>query len=237
MKSSENISDLATALATAQEGMTGVKKNRTVSVKLESGGSYTFDYATLDAIIEQVRAPLTLNGLWFTQTLESGEEGRYRLVTTLLHKSGQWLSSETPIVVGEGKNKNQAFGSGLTYMRRYALAAMLGVASEDDDDANEADGNKIEARRDKTVDVSGRTVKGAMTAAPNGKNGKTTAEGWASKSTEKINHFKTKKELTDWQAANTEYLDLLKGSDPKAANTLQQLIDDRLDRFNILAAG
>jgi hypothetical protein len=238
MNRSEQINELATALAAAQAGMTGVKKNRTVTVKTKSGGSYEFDYATLDAIIEQVRAPLTLNGLWFTQTLESGDEGKYRLVTTLVHKSGQWLASETPIVVGDGENRNQAFGSGLTYMRRYALAAMLGVASEDDDDANEADGNTVQARQDRQAPKSIAPIyaNGAKVAAPNGKNGTTTAEGWVKTATEKVNVCKTADELKEWQKKNHDNLELLKTRDTKASNTLQQLIDDRLDRLNVLAA-
>ena len=139
MRSSEHINDLAAALAKAQAAIESPPRNRTVKVSMKTGGSYEFAYATLDAIIDAVRKPLTDNGLWFTQTLANGEGGKYRLVTTLLHSSGQYVQSETPLLQTEAGN--QAFGSALTYMRRYALTAMLGVAADEDDDGNAAEGN------------------------------------------------------------------------------------------------
>jgi hypothetical protein len=225
MNRSEQIGDLITALAEAQAGMSTVPRNRTVTVKTKAGGSYEFDYTTFDAMIEHVRVPLTSKGLWFTQTLESAD-GKYRLVTTLLHKSGQWLASETPLLVDEAGN--QAFGSALTYMKRYALAAMLGIASDDDDDANESEGHTIEKRgAPKTADASGRV--GGRTVAPNGKDGDTTAAGWAKGATEKVNTFETFKALSDWKARNKDNLDLLASKDPRASNILNDLIGDRLD--------
>lgn len=237
MKCSEQIDQIAMALATAQAGMAGVTKNRTVTVKTDTG-SYTFDYATLDNIIAEVRAPLTANGLWFTQTLESGDEGKYRLVTTLVHKSGQWLASETPIVVQDGKNKNQMFGSALTYMRRYALAAMLGVASEDDDDANEADGNSIKDRQDRAPKSQAPIYNnGPKTAAPNGKNGKTTAADWADNAIEAINTAKDAKTLKEWKSKNRATIEKLAMYDATAANKINDLVDTRLDAMNVLQAG
>lgn len=235
MNRSENINDLVAALAQAQAGLSAVTKNREVTVKPKDDNKrpYTFWYATLDAIVEHVRLPLTSQGLWFTQTLESAD-GKYRLVTTLLHKSGQWLASETPLMIDGASN--QAFGSGLTYMKRYALSAMLGVASEDDDDANEADGNTVQARQDhapKTVDVSGR----AKTAAPNGKAGKTTAADWTDSAMEKVNTFKTAKELIDWTDANQKTLESLADKEPNLSNRLSDLINDRLSSMGNLAAG
>lgn len=141
---------IATALAKAQEKITSPPRNREVEVvSKRTGGRYTFKYATLDSIIDHVRPSLTENGLWFTQTLESGDNGKYRLVTTLLHSSGQTIRSETPLLVEDGGG-NQAFGSALTYMRRYSLTAMLGVAADEDDDANTADGNTVESQKDCT---------------------------------------------------------------------------------------
>ena len=141
---------IAAALAKAQAVISNPEKNREVTVKgvTKTGKefTYTFKYTTLDRIIETVRKPLTDNGLWFTQTLEHAEGGRYKLVTTLWHDSGQFIRSETPLLVDGATN--QAFGSALTYMRRYALASMLGMASDEDDDANRADGNTVKERKD-----------------------------------------------------------------------------------------
>ena len=133
------IGALAGALAKAQANITSPPRNREVTVKMKSGGTYKFKYATLDSIIDHVRGPLTANGLWFTQTLEGDDNGKYRLITALIHSSGQSIKSETPLLVVEAGN--QAFGSALTYMRRYALCSILGVAADEDDDANSAEGN------------------------------------------------------------------------------------------------
>lgn len=138
--SSPQIDKIFEALAKAQSEIASPEKNKTVVVKTKTGGSYNFKYATLDAIIDCVRKPLSKNGMWFTQTLANGN-GKYRLVTTLGHSSGQWIASETPILSGSADN--QEFGSALTYMKRYALSALLGVAADEDDDANLADGNTV----------------------------------------------------------------------------------------------
>ena len=133
---------LIAALARAQAVMANPPRNREVTVRMAKGGSYTFRYATLDRILETVRKPLAENGLCVSQALENGENGKYRLVTRLLHESGQSLQSRTPLLVEHAGN--QAFGSALTYMRRYALTALLGIAADEDDDANAADGNVVE---------------------------------------------------------------------------------------------
>lgn len=145
MNKSESIAQIATALAAAQAEITNPPRNREVTVRSDKG-NYKFKYATLDAIFDAVRPSLTKNGLWFVQTLANGD-GKYRLVTTLTHKSGEWLESEQPILVE--KPGSQAFGSALTYARRYALTAMLGVAADEDDDGNGADGNHIEKSEDR----------------------------------------------------------------------------------------
>lgn len=143
------IDKIAQALAKAQAEITNPPRNREVTVKTKTGSSYKFKYATLDSIIDHVRGPLTKHGIWFIQTLESDGAGRYRLVTTLTHESGQYITSETPLLVaGAG---NQEFGSALTYMRRYALTALLGIAADEDDDANHADGNTVEQSRERTT--------------------------------------------------------------------------------------
>jgi hypothetical protein len=134
------VDKLAAALAKAQSAITCPDRNREVEVKTNKGYTYTFKYTTLDHIIEHVRKPLTENGLWFTQILE-GDQGKYRLVTRLMHSSGQYVESHTPLLVENPGN--QQFGSALTYMRRYSLTAMLGLAADEDDDANAADGNQM----------------------------------------------------------------------------------------------
>lgn len=146
---SEKTDAIVGALAKAQAKLQAIKRNKEVTVTPKSGrGSYKFSYATLDAIIEHVRGVLTENGLWFTQTTapvygadNAIAPGLVLLRTTLHHESGQWIASEMLV---PDQTTNQEFGSALTYRRRYALATLLGIAADSDDDGNISDGNEIE---------------------------------------------------------------------------------------------
>jgi hypothetical protein len=139
MNRSESIKSLAAALAKAQAEFPSIPRDKTVQVKTKSGGTYTFAYAPLDTIMEKIRPALKANGLAFMQSL-NGES----LTTTLLHTSGEWLATDAmPIrAVDSGP---QALGSAITYARRYALTALLGLVTEDDDDGNAAEGNVAKA--------------------------------------------------------------------------------------------
>jgi hypothetical protein len=130
-----SIGELATALAKAQGAMKGAEKD-------SKNPHLSNKYASLSAIIEAARKPLSDNGLSWTQLIGQ-TEGGVILETVLLHSSGQWLSSEQPVTItvlsNKGINEAQALGSGLTYFKRYALAAMLGISiADEDDDGNAA---------------------------------------------------------------------------------------------------
>lgn len=89
-------------------------------------------YASLSAIIEAIREPLIKNGLTYVQ-FPSGQNG---LTTRLMHTSGEWM--EADFYMTPSKNDPQGSGSLITYARRYALGAILGLATEEDDDGNVA---------------------------------------------------------------------------------------------------
>lgn len=153
MNQSEHIDQIASALATAQGEIANPSRNRSVKVKGQSRSgsdySYDFTYATLDAIIDSAKVALAKNGLSYTQIIGMGQSGKYVLTTRLMHSSGQWFESQTPLLVESARN--QEFGSALTFMRRYSLSALLGIAAEEDDDANAADGNQAEVKERKTA--------------------------------------------------------------------------------------
>jgi len=130
---SEKIDALAMALAKAQSEMKD-------AVLCKVNPHFKNKYADLPAVREAITAPLTKHGIAVTQTMDADENGRSYIVTTLMHTSGQWISGRTPILVE--KTTMQALGSGITYARRYALAAICGIASDEDDDANAADDTK-----------------------------------------------------------------------------------------------
>ena len=123
MNQSESIADLAAALSKAQASITGALKD-------SANPFFKSKYADLASCWDACRKPLTDNGLAVIQTIEAGE-GRAVLVTTLCHASGEWIKSYCPILTKDDSPQGQ--GSGITYARRYALAAMVGLAQIDDD--------------------------------------------------------------------------------------------------------
>jgi hypothetical protein len=131
---SEQIDQLATALAQAQRKMPACRKD-SQNPHLRSR------YTDLTELVDATRPVLTEQGLSVVQSTrsESGT-GRLLLVTLLMHNSGQWLRGEAPVesVPTKGINPNQALGSALTYMRRYTYGAMIGAVSEEDDDGHAA---------------------------------------------------------------------------------------------------
>lgn len=143
---SEDISGLVKALAAAQGEIKDIARNRTVTVATRQGGEYSFKYATLSAIIDGIKEPLSKHGLAYTQTIEFDRDTQFYVLTTTLHWENQWISSVTPIIINGGSN--QEFGSALSYMKRYSLAAIVGVAPDEDDDGNLADGNTVQAMQE-----------------------------------------------------------------------------------------
>lgn len=120
---SENINELAAALAKAQGQIEGAKKD-------SANPFFKSTYADLASVWDACRKQLSDNGLSIIQCPEEAENG-IAIETMLLHSSGQWKSGRYVIPVA--KNDAQAMGSAITYGRRYALAAMVGIAPEDDD--------------------------------------------------------------------------------------------------------
>jgi len=126
---SPEIGELAKAMIAIQKDLKPVKKN--------AKGQYT--YADIGAISESCRDALHENGFAVIQTGDAeGNEGG-ALVTTLLHESGQWIRGAFPLVFD--KNTSQAQGSAITYLRRYSLAALLGILTEDDDGQRASESN------------------------------------------------------------------------------------------------
>ena len=127
MRTSEQIDQLAAALAAAQAAFPPIKKDRTATVPTKTGGTYSYTYADLGSVLDAVRPALTANGLSITQ----GGTGDH-LVTRLLHVSGQWIESDGTLPATQATP--QGLGSAITYARRYWLTALLGVVAESDDD-------------------------------------------------------------------------------------------------------
>jgi hypothetical protein len=89
-------------------------------------------YATLNSVVEASRESLLKHGIWLVQYSVPVETGSLGLVTKLVHAaSGQWQASL--MVMPLPKADPQGYGSALTYARRYSLASLVGLVTEDDD--------------------------------------------------------------------------------------------------------
>lgn len=128
MQRSETITKLAESLSKFQSAVTMPSKNR--------NNFFGRKYADLGAIFAAIQNPLADQGLSITQPISFTQEGKLIIETYLLHTSGEWIASTYP--VNPVKDDPQSMGSAITYARRYSISSLLGIASEDDDDANEA---------------------------------------------------------------------------------------------------
>ena len=137
--------ELYKALAAFQQECPTIKKMETARVKTKSGGEYSYNYAGLPSIMETINPLLSKHGLAFTQPLES-MQGMRGIKTILFHiESGETLESlaEIPKVTFPGMNDYQALGCGVTYIRRYALASILGIVTDEDNDGASGQGSKL----------------------------------------------------------------------------------------------
>jgi len=131
---------LAAALAKAQMEFEPIKKD------LENP-YYKSKYADLANVISATQPALAKNGLVVIQLPNVSIEARQMTLTTLLlHSSDEWLSNELTLpAIMDGRDGKQRFdsqsvGAAMTYARRYAYQAIVGVAAECDDDGNLARG-------------------------------------------------------------------------------------------------
>ena len=123
MNKSDDIKELAAALCKAQGEMGGAAKD-------SNNPFFKSKYSDLGSVIRAIKQPFVDNGLSYSQ-LPLSQDGLVGVTTILMHTSGQWLSSE--LLLKPVKADPQAAGSALTYCRRYALQAIAGIPSEDDD--------------------------------------------------------------------------------------------------------
>lgn len=125
MQTSETINELAAALSKAQGEITGALKD-------SANPFFKSKYADLASCWDACRGPLSKNGLSVIQIPEHDNQGIcIGLTTTLAHSSGQWMRGT--LQVKPKDDTPQAMGSALTYARRYALTAVVGIAQVDDD--------------------------------------------------------------------------------------------------------
>lgn len=139
MNSSVTIKELAEALSKFQGEMEAVKKNA-------ENTFYKSKFADLASIIEASKPKLSANGLAIAQFLNGSG-----LRTILMHKSGEWIEDTYTLIPVD--NKPQSFGSAISFARRYALCAILGIATEDDDGQAASTLSQAKVQTEKTIDA------------------------------------------------------------------------------------
>ena len=120
---SPTVGKLFTALAKAQADIKGAAKD-SVNPHFKS------QYADLASVWEACRGPLTKHELSILQPVDA-DGAAVKVTTILAHSSGEWVKDT--LTIRAQQETPQAVGSAITYGRRYGLAAMVGIAPEDDD--------------------------------------------------------------------------------------------------------
>jgi hypothetical protein len=136
MKTSETIAKIAPALLKAQKSITFASKD-------SLNPHFKSKYADLGSVIEAVKPALNDSGIAFVQTTGTSDPGILAMTTRLLHESGEWMEDTATCPLP--KNDPQGYGSACTYLRRYSLAAIVGLY-QDDDDGNGASGKDKEKK-------------------------------------------------------------------------------------------
>lgn len=113
-------------------------------------------YADLETVLSTVTPVLRRHGIVIVQTFEPAIDSIDPiLVTKLIHKSGEELTSRLPMTIGKGRNVLHDWGGSCTYQRRYALLAILGLCADMDTDGNfdsvEPESNPVSRPPSKTI--------------------------------------------------------------------------------------
>ena len=130
---------LAEALGKVQAELPKLERDRTVTVepKDPKKPAYSYSYVTLAALNEAILPLLAKHGLAFAVMPGAGGDGKMSVNYALMHSSGEMLAGEFPI---SGEGGIQMIGGRITYARRYILAALVGVAADEDDESRLAEG-------------------------------------------------------------------------------------------------
>lgn len=151
MKTSQETSELSSAMAKATAKFPKIERGCTAKVfpKKEGAQPYSYDYADLDDVLSAVRGPLAENGVTLSHDAKLIREPLCLEVTARLeHSTGQFRESEPlPMPLEGTMSLAQQIGSAYTYGRRYTSQGILGISTEADDDGHGAGGQDAETGR------------------------------------------------------------------------------------------
>lgn len=215
MKHSEQLGDLATALAKAQGEMEHASKDKL-------NPHFKSKYADLGSVWDAVRVPLSKHGLSVLQ-LPTVDAGVVSICTILMHSSGQYI--EATYALPAMKNDAQGFGSAITYMKRYALTG-VGVAPEEDD------GNAASAKPG-----NGHTE----SMPPQGPIGtdqdkKALANQWGAAAITQIEAHKSYDDLGVWHHKNADKIAAVRGHNEALHKRICAALDKKQNELRPIAA-
>ena len=129
MLQSDSITELLSALAEVQSELPTMPK---------SSQAYGYKYTDLDTITQTIKPILSKHGIGYIQSVGGLTENALTLTTRIFNKKGEYIedTAALPTITSTKNNAAQTLGMSITYMRRYALCAMLGITSDEDVDAN-----------------------------------------------------------------------------------------------------
>lgn len=228
---SEQINELIGALSKANAVIENASLNK-INPHFKS------KYADLAAILDAVRKPLAQQGVVVSQITEI-RDGGLVLVTTLAHTSGQWIRSEYPLPAA---GRPQEMGSAMTYAKRYSLSAIVGIAADEDDDAEGAEHGK------QRIDATGMAAKPKPTpvAAPPVEPPADPVTGelsphliaydndpiaWGSKYVAALKASELPTDLGEWAEQNKKTLKLIETNAPKVFQRINAAAKVRLDEL------
>lgn len=168
MEHSESMAEIAKALAKAQDMFPDIPKTKEGKVEGQGKGgnnySFTYKYADLADVVPAVVPVLESVGLSFAQFPDVNDRGDDGLTTMILHESGEWISGFMRLYLA--KTTSQGHGSAITYARRYALCAALGIVADEDDDGQTATQQQAQQTPRPKPQNSGRASRPASPKAP-----------------------------------------------------------------------
>jgi hypothetical protein len=168
-QASEHIGAIAAALARAQAELTNPEKTLTAMIRSPflRDDDRTFRYASLASGLDIVRKTLSQQEIATIQTTRvDATTGQIHLTTLLAHASGEWISSDWPVCATRDVEAPHRMGAALTYARRYALFALVGITGEDDLDAPDAVAGPPGAEPPTAPGAKAKPSKGVLNRAP-----------------------------------------------------------------------
>ncbi|WP_338833467.1 ERF family protein [Bradyrhizobium septentrionale] len=165
LQSSEHIGAIAAALARAQADLVNPEKTLIATIRsaFPREDDRTFRYASLASGLDIVRKALSQQEIATVQTTRlEAASAQIHLTTLLAHSSGEWISSDLPVCAAKDTEAPHRMGAALTYARRYALFALVGIAGEDDLDAPDTIAGPLPAEPQTVPGAKARPPKGVL---------------------------------------------------------------------------